>query len=48
MMRLGKYDQLEEALYMWFVQRRGQGNRVSGPLLAEKAKQLHDMLHGHK
>ena len=44
-MRLGKDEQLEEALYMWFVQKRGQGNPVSGPLLAEKAKQLHDMLH---
>jgi len=44
-MRLVKEEQLEEALYMWFVQRRGQGTPVSGPLLAEKAKQLHDMLH---
>ena len=33
-MRLAKEEQLEEALYMWFVQRRGQGTPVSGPLLA--------------
>jgi len=30
------------ALYMWFTQ-RSQGTPVSGPLLAEKAKQLHTM-----
>ncbi len=44
-MRLAKEEDLEKALFMWFTQRRGQGTPVSGPLLAEKAKQLHDILH---
>ena len=40
-MRLAKEDKLEEALYMWFLQKRSQGTAVSGPLLAEKAVDLH-------
>ena len=40
-MRLAKEDRLEEALYLWFIQNRSQGIAVNGPLLANKAEQLH-------
>ena len=40
---LVKEEQLEKALYKWFAQRRGTGMLpVSGPLLAEKARQLYE------
>ena len=31
-MRLAKEDRLEEALYLWFIQKRSQGIAVNGPL----------------
>ena len=40
-MRLAKEDRLEEALYLWFLQKRSQGIAVNGPLLAKKAEELH-------
>ena len=36
-MRLAKDQELEQALYIWFVQKRTQDTPVSGPLLREKA-----------
>ena len=44
-MRLAKDDSLDEALYLWFIQKRSQDMPVSGPILCEKATQLHEMLH---
>ena len=44
-MRLAKDEKLEEALYIWFVQKRSQGTPVSGPLLCEKATQFHEQMH---
>lgn len=41
-MRLAKEKQLEEALYLWFVQKRSQD---TGPLLKEKASELHGKLY---
>ena len=43
-MRLAKEDKLEEALYLWFIQKRSQGTAISGPLLAEKAYELHQKM----
>ena len=43
-MRLAKEDKLEEALYLWFIQKRSQGTAISGPLLAEKASELHQKM----
>ena len=40
-MQLAKEDKLEEALYLWFIQKRSQGTAIIGPLLAEKASELH-------
>ena len=44
-MRLAKDNQLDEAVFLWFMQRRSQGIPVSGPILCEKAVQLYDQLH---
>ena len=44
-MRLAKEQQVEEAVYLWFVQKRSQDTPVSGPLLKEKAKEFHEKLH---
>ena len=44
-MRLANDDELDQALYLWFVQKRSQNIPVSGPLLTEKALQLHALLH---
>ena len=45
-MRMAKDDKLDEALVLWFVQKRSQGMPVSGPLLCEKAIQLNSKLYG--
>ena len=44
-MKLGKFIELDEALYMWFRQEREKGCPVSGPLLAEKANILYNLLY---
>ena len=44
-MRLCKDNKLYEALYLWFIQKRAQDMTVNGPILCEKASQLHAMLH---
>lgn len=36
-MRTSRFEQMEEALYVWFLQNRTAGNPISGPLLCEKA-----------
>ena len=44
-MRLANDDELDQALFLWFVQKRSQNILVSGPLLTEKALQLPALLH---
>ena len=43
-MRLANDQQLDEAVYLWFVQKRSEGLLVSG-LLCEKASQFSERLH---
>lgn len=43
-MKTAANTELDEALYLWFTQRRSQGQPVTGPLLIAKAKMLNDKL----
>ena len=43
-MKMGKSEELDDAVFMWFNQKRQQGIPVCGPLLCEKAKQLHEKM----
>ena len=43
-MSLADNDKLDEAVYVWFVQKRTQDMPVSGPILCVKAAQLHALL----
>ena len=43
-MRLANDDDLDQALFLWFVQKRSQSIPISGPLLTKKALQLHALL----
>ena len=45
-MRMAADDKLDDAPYLWFVQKRSQGMPISGPVLCEKAIQLHSKIHG--
>ena len=45
-MKVGEYEKLDEALYIWFRQQREKNVPVSGPLLMEKARILFLMLYG--
>ena len=38
-------EQLDEALYAWFIQQRTAATPISAPLLQEKAKHFHSQLH---
>ena len=38
-------DEIDEAVHLWFVQKRTQDMPVSGPILCEKAAELHALLH---
>ena len=44
-MRLASDEKLDEAVYQWFVQKRSVDMPVSGPVLCEKALQLHEQLY---
>ena len=44
-MRLTDDDTLDQALYLWFVQKRSQNLPVSGPILCEKARLMHVQIH---
>ena len=44
-MRLADDDKLDEAVYLWFVQKRSKDMPVSGPILCEKATQLYVKLY---
>ncbi|KAI4469228.1 hypothetical protein MML48_2g00003618 [Holotrichia oblita] len=39
---------LEDAMYMWFAQRRSLEEPISGPLICEKALQFNEMFNGPK
>ena len=47
-MHLAKDEELDRALYLWFVQQRGIGMPISGPILCEKAKQFNEQLHAQE
>ena len=38
-------EQLDKALYAWFIQQRTSGTPISGPLPQEKAKDFYSQLH---
>ena len=44
-LKLAHDEQLDEALYTWFIQQRTAGTPISGPLLQEKAKHFDSQLH---
>ena len=39
--RLTKDEQVDEALYTWYIQKRSQEIPVTGPILTEKAQLFH-------
>ena len=44
-MKIGGYQKLDEALYIWFRQQREKGLPVTGPILSEKAKILFPLIY---
>ena len=44
-MRLADDEQLDRALFIWFMQKRSQDFPVSGAILSEKAATLHAQIH---
>lgn len=44
-MKLGDDHRLDQAVYLWFKQKRMEGVSISGPMLCEKALQLSKSLH---
>ena len=44
-MRGGKFDKLDQALYIWFRQMRDKGVPVTGPILLGKANEYHALLY---
>uniref|UniRef100_UPI00358DE128 tigger transposable element derived 5-like n=1 Tax=Myxine glutinosa TaxID=7769 RepID=UPI00358DE128 len=44
--RLGRYEQMEEALLLWFQQIRMENVPISGPMLQDKALQIYNSLPG--
>ena len=45
-MKLGDDVQHDKAVFLWFKQKRMEGVPITGPILCEKAVQLHKKLHG--
>lgn len=43
-MKPSEYNELNEALHLWFTQAREKGTPISGPILMEKAKMLSEMM----
>ena len=43
-LKLADDEQLDKALYTWFIQQRSTGTPISGPLLQEKAKHFSTQL----
>jgi hypothetical protein len=44
-MKLGKDEELETALFLWFKQKREEGVPITGPIVQAKAQELHQRLH---
>ena len=47
-MCLANDEELDQALYLRFVQKRGIGMPISGTILCEKAKQFNEQLHSQE
>ena len=47
-MKLGDNMKHDEAVYIWFKQKRMEGTPISGPILCEKAVQLYKKMHGEE
>ncbi|KFD59238.1 hypothetical protein M514_28584, partial [Trichuris suis] len=45
--RSSEVEEVEEALYVWFIQNRIAGNPISGPIIREKALYFNTMLNGN-
>ena len=43
-MKLGKDEELETALYLWFKQKREEGILITGAILQAKAREIHKQL----
>ena len=44
-MKVGEYEKLNQALYVWFRQERERNTPVTGPKITEKAKVLFLLLY---
>ena len=42
----GSFDELDNALYIWFRQQRERGCPISGPALLVKAAEFHSLIYG--
>ena len=47
-MKIGDDEQHDKAVYLWFKQKRMEGIPISGPILCEKAVQLHKKMYGEE
>ena len=45
-MHLADDEKVDEAVYLWYVQKRSQGIPITGPILREKAQLFYQQLHG--
>ncbi|BFZ00329.1 hypothetical protein BsWGS_03368 [Bradybaena similaris] len=43
-MKRPKFEKLDDALYLWFSEKRSKGMPISGPMLIEKARDFHRRL----
>ena len=41
-LKKSRFSQVDEATYLWFLQERERGTPLSGPIIREKARQLHE------
>ena len=47
-MKIGDDEQHDKAVYLWFKQKQMEGIPISGPILCEKAVQLHKKMYGEE
>ena len=45
MMKMGADEELEKAVYLWFIQKREHGVPITGPILRAKARDLFQKIH---
>lgn len=43
-MKKSEFENVGEALYLWFVQQSEKGTPISGPIIKEKAKKFYEQL----